>query len=150
MKRVVVAIAFLLFQSGCRKAPPEFTPVEGVVLLDGKPLPQALVEFAPQLSEWGAEMNSRAITDENGRFRLEGVDKGREGAAVASHKVAVQEAPPRAEFRGMDARSQEGLERSRAKLKNRPIPDVYGNLVRTPLLVDVKVEQREYTLTLKR
>jgi hypothetical protein len=36
------------------------------------------------------------------------------------------------------------------KLKNRPIPDAYQSAGTTPLMVDVKPEQKTYELTMRR
>src|SRR5438105_3770282 len=59
-----------LFLGGCAKVPPPVTEVEGVVLLNDQPLPQAQIEFVPDLKDFGAELNSTAVTDEKGRFTL--------------------------------------------------------------------------------
>src|SRR5438876_709313 len=85
--------AIVLAVSGCAKGPPPVTEVSGVVLLDGKPLPQARVEFVPDLSSFGAEMNSSAITDDDGRFTLELTYKSQPGAVVGKHHVVVAERP---------------------------------------------------------
>jgi hypothetical protein len=55
---VVLGIAAL----GCGKTPPPVTTVEGTVLLDGKPLPFAMVQFMPETSDFGAELNSTGVS----------------------------------------------------------------------------------------
>ena len=134
--------------SGCAKVPPPVTDAEGTVLLDGKPLPQAKVDFVPQLSNFGAEMNSTAVTDDEGHFQLTCAYKQQPGAVVAKHYVLVTEAPTPAEFRRMDPQTQAKLAQYQAKLKNRPIPAVYGTL--GTLVVEVKPGQKTYGLQLSR
>src|SRR5262249_20609279 len=120
------------------------------VLLDGKPLPKAQVEFIPDLRHFGAETNSRGVTDDAGHFRLTCLYNQQPGAVVAKHHVVVTEAPTPAELRGMDERSQTKLAQYQATLKNRPIPEVYGSLGKTPLVVEVKPGQPTYDLRLTR
>jgi hypothetical protein len=55
---------------GCGKRLPPIVSVEGTVVLDGKPLPRAAVEFMPVLDDFGAETVSAAITDDKGHFVL--------------------------------------------------------------------------------
>src|SRR5262245_1627662 len=143
-----LGLAAMLALPGCQRQPPQLTEVEGVVLLDGKPLPQAQVEFVPELKDWGAEWNSTAITDEQGHFTLKCTLQDQPGAAVARHRVTVIEAPVAGDMRGMDERSQARLAQYQASLKNRPIPEVYGSVGRTPLIIEVKPDQKTYDLTL--
>jgi hypothetical protein len=145
-----LALAVALALAGCRKVPPPVTEAEGTVLLDGKPLPQAQVEFVPQLSNFGAEVNSTAVTDDQGHFQLTCAYNQRSGAVVGKHHVLVSDPPPSADMRGMDERSQTRLAQYQAKLKNRPIPDVYRTLGKTPLVVEVKPGEKTYDLQLKR
>jgi hypothetical protein len=151
--KMVPALAVLgvaLTLSGCQKVPPPLTEAEGTVLLDGKPLPQAHVEFVPELRNFGAEMNSTAVTDDAGHFHLTCSFNQQPGAVVAKHHVIVMEAPTPAEYRGQDERAQTGLAQYYAKLKNRPIPEKYGTLSKTPLVVEVKAGQSTYNLDLTR
>jgi hypothetical protein len=142
--------ALVLVFSGCAKGPPPVTAVSGVVLLDGQPLPQAKVEFVPELSGFGAEMISSAVTDDRGRFTLAFSYSRQPGAVVGRHRVLVTEPPTPAEFRSPDERTQARLAQYQAKLKNRPIPPAYGTLNKTPLAVDVKPDQATYDLQLQR
>jgi len=121
-----------------------------VVLLNGQPLPNAYVEFVPQLSDFGAELNSTGTTDEKGQFRLICNEKKQPGAVVAKHRVLVTNPPMPRELRGQDGRSQVAASEFLAKLENRPIPEVYGAVGRTPLEVDVTAGQKSYTLNLTR
>ena len=143
-------MVLVLVLSGCAKGPPPVTEVSGTVLLDNKPLPQARVEFVPDLENFGAEMNSSAITDDQGHFTLSFTYKGEPGAVVGKHRVLVTEPPTPAEFRRQDEQTQAKYAQYRAKLKNRPIPAAYGNVGQTPLTVDVKPDQKTYELQLNR
>ncbi len=145
-----LAAATALAVAGCAKGPPPVTEVSGVVTLDGQPLPKARVEFVPDLSGFGAEMNSSAITDEQGRYTLAFTYTQQPGAVVGKHHVLVTEAPTPGEYRSMDPQTQAKLTQYMKSLKNRPIPPVYGEINKTPLIIEVKPDQKTYDLTLKR
>src|SRR5947209_13285073 len=113
-----VLVAALLL-AGCAPTPPPITEAEGVVFLNNAPLPNALVEFAPELTHFGAEMNSSGITDEKGAFRLTCAFKSQPGAAVGKHRVVVTDAPAPAEARGPSQAAQERLTKYLNGLKNR-------------------------------
>jgi hypothetical protein len=133
---------------GCRRVPPPFTEAGGVVLLDGKPLPNAEVEFFPEVEGFGIDLNSTATTDEEGRFALKGTYNGKSGAAVGTHRVIVTEPPVPAELRSGDAQGR--LAQYLKGQKNRPIPEKYRTAAGTPLRVEVKADQKEYTIELSR
>ena len=144
------ALALALVLGGCTKTPPPVTEAEVVVELDGRPLPGALVEFVPELEHFGAEMNSRGVTDDRGRARLVCAQKQQPGAVVGKHRVLVLEGPAPADTRGPSAASQRKYAEYLAGLKNRPIPPDYGTLGKTPLSVEVTAGQKTYKLTLTR
>jgi hypothetical protein len=144
-----LGLALALLACGCGGSPP-LTEVEGTVLLNDQPLPNALVRFVPELPGQEGTLTSVAITDAQGRFRLTCEGKNAPGAVVGKHRVVVTEAPPPEEFRGMSRKAQEGYAAYRARQKNRPIPVVYGNLWKTPLQVEVKQDQKTYPLNLTR
>jgi hypothetical protein len=125
-------------------------PAEGVVLIDGEPLPSALVTFAPELSNFGAEMNSTGITDEKGQFQLTWDFKPEPGAVVAKHRVTVINAPPPAGARGQSQEAQEKLTQYMKGLRNRPIPEIYGAFGSSPITVDVTADQKVYKINLTR
>lgn len=133
----LLAVGLAVAAGGCAPKPPAIVAVEGTVTLDGAPLPFAHVEFVPDLKQFGAEYNSSAVTDEKGHFVLVCATNQQPGAAVATHKVLIAEHTPD-DMRGMSADAQAKLAAYQAKLKNRPIPDAYATLVRTPLAVEVK------------
>jgi hypothetical protein len=145
-----LGMVVVLALCGCAKTPPSVTDATGTLTLDNKPLPQAWVEFVPQLKDFGAEMNSSAITDDQGHFTLTCAFNSEPGAVVAKHRVLVREAPTPGEFRRQDEQTQARYKQYRDKLKNRPIPTSYGNLEQTPLVIEVKPDQKTYDLKLTR
>src|SRR5262245_27963016 len=144
------AVVLAFGTAGCARVPPPVTEVEGVVLLDKQPLPNAYVEFVPELEHFGAELNSRGITDEQGRFQLVCAQRQQPGAVVAKHRVVVLEAPTPEEFRQQTEVAQEKYALFLAKLKNRPIPDAYASVSQTPLRVEVVADKKNYTLEMTR
>ncbi|WP_254512640.1 DUF4198 domain-containing protein [Anatilimnocola floriformis] len=146
----ILSLGVLVIAAGCAKVPPQITPVEGVVLLNGSPLPNAYVQFIPQLDEFGAEYNSTATTDEAGKFTLTCGMKSQPGAAVCEHRVLVMEAPAPREFRSMEADAQTKYAIYLRTLRNRPIPAKYDSALQTPLKVKVVKEQLNYELVLTR
>lgn len=145
----VVITAFVLTTAGCGKKPPEITYAEGVIILDGEPLPYVSIQFVPELASFGSEFNSSAMSDDLGRFRLVSNKNGEEGAAVGWNRVVVRESMPK-EYRGHSAEAQIKQAEYKASLKNRPIPDVYGSAGKTPLRIEVKADQTKYDLKLTR
>lgn len=108
-----------------------FGEVTGVVLLDGKPMPAALVEFLPDSESGTHGPVSAATTDDEGRFRLVSHDR-RDGAVVGKHRVLVQ-----------DARSIPQAVTDFSKVKAPPvlpsrISSRYGTAANTPLRKEVK------------
>src|SRR5262245_2230951 len=91
-------LAAALLAAGCNKTPPAIVPAEGVVLLNGQPLPHAEVQFVPMLRGFGGEYIAVAVTDDQGRFKL--LCKGQPGACAGENKVTVTEGPVPDEFRG--------------------------------------------------
>lgn len=142
-------IGLALLNGGCAPKLPPIVPVSGTVYLNGEPLPFARIEFVPDLKHFGAETNSTAITDENGRFTLVCNLQQQPGAVVAAHHVTVMEHTPD-EMRGMSAKAQQQLSEYQAKLKNRPIPEVYASVSQSPLTVEIKAGQSTYDLQLTR
>jgi hypothetical protein len=53
-------------------------------------------------------------------------------------------------MRGMDGASQARLAAYMNSLINRPIPEEYGSVVKTPLIIDVTKDQKTYDLKLTR
>ena len=144
----ISAALFLLMTVGllgCGESPPPIIPAQGVVLLNGAPLPKAKVRFIPQI-KFGPEYIAIGETDDQGKYTMK--CKGQPGACAAEHLVLVEEADIPANLQG------EAVQRQLAvylrALKNRPIPQTYASPVSSPLKVTVKEGQTEYNLELKR
>jgi hypothetical protein len=147
---VFTFLSLALTASGCGGVrPPQLTEVEGVMLLDSEPLPQASVVFIPELKSFGAEYISQAVTDKDGKFKLVCRKTGDTGAVIGVHRVVVTEFMP-PQFRGLGEEIQLKAEAYFDNLKNRPIPDVYTSIAKTPLRIEVTAEQNQYTLVLTR
>jgi hypothetical protein len=80
-----LAVFLAICLCGCTAGSgPQPVRAGGVVMYNGKPLPNAEVVFAPE----GQGRVASATTDENGRFRL-GTFRPGDGALVGKHRVAV-------------------------------------------------------------
>lgn len=137
-------LAAALALAGCSKTPPPIVPVEGVVLLNDQPLPNAEVQFVPVDPALGAEYTAVGTTDEQGRFRL--TCKGQPGACVGDNRVTVADASMPESLRG----KQNEEAKFAAGLKNRPIPARYNSVAATPLKIAVSAGQAEYKVEMKR
>lgn len=83
------AVCVLLTFSGCGKSTVPMVEVTGIVMLDGKPLADAKVNFvATPGKEKASVQDSIAVTDQNGAFTLQGVH-GDKGAMPGKHKVII-------------------------------------------------------------
>jgi hypothetical protein len=86
-RRFLVPLALLL--GGCG-SPCKLAPVSGKVTMDGKPLPDVIVTFAPM----GTKKNmspgptAAALTDADGWYALE-LDNGEPGAVVGRCRVYI-------------------------------------------------------------
>jgi len=88
--RLIAIAAAGLLAAGCGSGP-NFVKVSGVVTLNGKPYPNAVVSFQPVGSKENPNPGegSVAITDANGRFELK-TRSGQNGAVVGQHRVRIQ------------------------------------------------------------
>lgn len=84
-----VCIGVWVLASGCGSDGPPIASVSGQVLLDGRPLPDAVVNFEPS----GGRASS-GWTDESGRFELQ-YSSTRKGALVGEHVVRISTYQPR-------------------------------------------------------
>jgi hypothetical protein len=87
--RVLAAGGLLAAMIGCSGGP-DLASVSGVVMLDGKPYPNAVVSFQPigTPDNPNPGRGSSADTDENGRFVLK-YDGMKDGAVVGKHRVRI-------------------------------------------------------------
>ncbi len=109
--------------SGC--GGPQFMEVEGTVKMDGKPLPNVVVQFLPDPEKATVGPLSAATSDDQGRVRLRAQDQ-REGAVVGWHRVLIgdpnEERPPQGQKPKKAAR----------------VPARYATAAGTPVRLEVK------------
>jgi hypothetical protein len=130
--------------TGCGEAPPTIVEAEGIVLVNGRPLPRARVRLIPSIPQ-SSDYIAQGMTDDEGRFTL--TCHGQDGACTGENLVVLTEDFPE-ELTRTSARAQ--LKAYRDALKNRPIPPATTNLADTPLRVTVTAEQREYKIEARR
>jgi hypothetical protein len=148
LQNVIAFSALVVAIAGCQSSPPPIVEVEGVVMLDGKPLPLALVQFYPMHEGLSGLYIGSAVTDDQGRFKL--TCNGQTGACACENKITITEGPLPDDARGMSAASQLKASKYLAALKNRPIPPKYANLVNSDLSVKVVPGTKEYNLDITR
>lgn len=136
------ALAGLLaFVAGCSGKPLVFTDtVEGTLTLDGVPVPDAHVEFVPDVPAGTKAPHSSAVTDAKGFFRLTRDDNQQPGALVGPHYVTIFPGRP------AQGRDDPGGQAGAAL----PVPPVYMNAAQTPLKVEVTKDQKTYDVRMNR
>jgi hypothetical protein len=142
---IATCVGIALFSEGCGEAPPPIVPAQGIVSLNGAPVPKAQVRFIPNIG-FGAEYIATGVTDEEGRFTLQ--CNGQPGACAVESTIVVTEADIPAHLQGEN--SQRELAVYLRALKNRPIPQHYASPVSSPLRVTVTAEQPDHKRELKR
>jgi hypothetical protein len=114
--------------------------VTAVVRIDGQPLSNVLVTFVPLNTDDAASRRSMGVSDDKGRVKL--VAESREpGAVVGKHRVIVED------LEILNApRSDDGtvIERPASRF-----PTHYGDLARSPLVVEVEPGSQDVELALK-
>jgi hypothetical protein len=132
-------LASLLTIAGCKGPSLVFADtVEGTLTLDGRPVPNALVQFYPEVPEGTKAPSSSGTTDDKGFFRLTRSDVSKPGALVGRHKVII--AAGRA---GGDRDNPE----AGASVK---VPKEYTNANTTPFTVEVTQDKKTYDLPMNR
>lgn len=117
----------LLAMIGCR--PATMASVTGTVTSQGKPVPDAVVQFVAQKGPGAA-----GRTDADGRFSLSTLSPG-DGAFFGMFKVAIEPFVP-----GMDpdAPAPSPLSPPKPVAQREDIPNVYRSVATTPLSAEVK------------
>lgn len=91
--RLLFLSLFFVSCLGCEK-PIKYAEVEGIVKYNGKPVPKVKVQFLPDAEKGAIGPHSTAITDEQGKFKLECIDpqtKKKKGAVVGLHRVLIED-----------------------------------------------------------
>jgi hypothetical protein len=133
--------------AGCGKPePPARVPVSGLVTIEGKPVPSAMVTFYPAFDGFGGELIAEGVSDAEGRYTLAcGLGPG---ACVGKHKVTVSDAPTPEDARDQSVEAQRRMQAFLRSLTNRPIGAAFGTLATTPLEVEVTAAGGTYDLKL--
>ena len=135
--------------SGCGKPkPPPIVEVKGRLTVNDAPLGSARIRFMPTFPGFGAEVIAEGVSDKDGGYSL--TCSGSSGACVGTHRVVIEEGPLPPGTSGESGEAQMKMTRYLQGLTNRPIPPQYGSIASTPLTVDVKADETNYDLKLKR
>src|SRR5437773_4139489 len=127
-----LAIAVLIVV-GCGSQ--KTTPVEGVVLLDGKPLAGASIQFVPQ----GAGRDATGETDKSGQFVMS-TFQPRDGMLPGSYKVVIS--PPTgtadpAQYKSAEEAMAAAGKAPAKKDSSAAFPQKYARPDQTPLVQEV-------------
>jgi hypothetical protein len=135
---------------GCtsKTTDPELTPVAGVVMFDGKPLPDAQLTFyfsgAP-LSGYSASLGK---TDEAGKYQLK--SSGKTGALPGEFKVTISRFVSDS---GLTLNPEEGMDLQQLAMQGRAkesLPEKYSSFELTELTATVEKGKSEgYDFDLK-
>ncbi|HEY7423363.1 MAG TPA: hypothetical protein VH682_03900 [Gemmataceae bacterium] len=90
-------LALVLPVGGCGNQ--EYAEVEGMITLDGQPLPKVKVAFLPDPERGSLGPCAVAYTDEHGHYRLTS-EKGQVGVIVGQHRVCIHDLTVRPELPG--------------------------------------------------
>lgn len=129
----------MLFGAAGCGAHVELAQVDGTLTFQGVPLANVLVTFIPEASGEAARVRSLAVTDDEGRFRLQ-TDESQEGAVVGRHRVIVEDLAIYSAPRTADG-----------TLLTRPparFPPAYADPLTSPLTVDVQPGAQSIALDL--
>jgi hypothetical protein len=135
-------LVVLLQAAGCGKPEPPYNDkVEGIVTLEGVPLPGVRVEFHPEGMDPKAQVpTSNGSTDDKGRYELTYGEK-KTGAVIGTHRVVIRAG--RRTAGGQDEREADGS-------TTVAVPQVYSIAAKTPLRIEVTADQHTYDLKLIR
>jgi hypothetical protein len=144
----VVVVVFAMLQGGCGRSRPPMVRAAGTVTLDGRPLPKVRLEFTPAFAGFGSDLLGMAEAGEDAAFlAASGVG---EGLCAGTYKVTVHEQPPPADMQEYRADTPARQKAYYTALANRPIPERYGSLSTTPLVVEIVPGTTDYPLALQR
>ncbi len=124
---------------------PVLVPVQGIVLLNGRPLPEAQVRFIPMIDQ-GSEYLASGQTDAQGRFTL--TCAAGKGASIGENRVLIVEGTIPPEL--LSESAQDKMIQYMNARQNRPIPKRYAKLATSPLRETVTEGASEYRLELTR
>ncbi|MFM7317303.1 MAG: carboxypeptidase regulatory-like domain-containing protein [bacterium] len=134
-KWVILIPALML--SGCSEDGPALFPVEGVVKLDGKPLANAELTFAPDPSNPEPTAGS-AMTSDDGTYKAR--YQARFGLAVGNYKVAIRKVEITDGAKVPEAIKGDPTQMEMMGAFKQKLPDKYAALDKTSFMVEVKTE----------
>lgn len=141
----------IVLLSGCGKSTPDIIPVSGTVVVDEKPLSGVKVKFVPMAPDLDGNFIASGVTDKEGKFVLSFPGQTESGCCVCPCKVLIEEGPlPDVVYEAYFNNKQSVVTRYKKSLKNRPIPEIYRQLNKTPLLFDVSPENNVLMVELNR
>jgi hypothetical protein len=140
--------------AGCSRGP-EFADVEGVVILDGRPLDGVEVVFVPDAEKGNNGPRASAFTDDQGRYKLHSDRVNKGGAVVGLHRICIRDVTyiaavglpvmrgsrPPAELTPPDAQAE--------KAKRSRVPPAYTSPTDTPLHIEVKPGRQTHNIEIK-
>ena len=142
-------VLLLVAAVGCGEPqPPPLAQVSGVITLDDKPVPLALVTFYALFEGFGGEVIAEGVSDDDGRYVLS-CPLG-EGACIGRLKVTVCDAASPDDAREQSTAGQAAMRAHLRRLTNRPIGPKFSTLATTPLEVEVTAEGGPYNFVLSR
>ncbi len=93
-RSTLALLVCMMLVMGCESKPYSLVPVAGIVTLDGKPVPGAVVNFQPQGTDGKSPgPGSTGRCDAEGRFALNTI-RDEPGAVVATHNVRIYSYSP--------------------------------------------------------
>jgi hypothetical protein len=132
-----------LLQVGCNSAR-EFAEVEGTVTLNGKPLTEVQVVFAPDATKGNKGNNASAFTDAQGHYRLRAERDQKDGTVLGPHRVYFVDLTAVPDLTGEAPAPGQAARRKGPGIPLR-FPRVYTDILETPF-VDVEVKPGKQTL----
>lgn len=129
----------VLFTQGCGKKS-SVSPVQGIVTLDGTPVPDASVTFMP--AEGGRP--AFGISDAQGKYTLTTFEQG-DGALHGNHLVTIMAVDESADAKAKEMAEEIG---SLAELASRPakrtyrVPEIYSDKETSGLSFEVKAGEQ--------
>jgi hypothetical protein len=116
--------------------------VEGTLTRGNVPLVGVRIQFVPQVEKGVKAPISSATTDEKGFFSLKRDDTGQPGAVIGKHKVVLLAGR-------VDSKPRNRDDDSSTTPAPAHVPEEYQGVLRTPLEVEVKADQKTYPLQIQ-
>jgi len=137
--QLVIAVLICIVSGACGPAGPEMGRVNGVVTLDGTPVPEGTVQFWPKDGR-----PARGSITEDGSFVMTTFDSN-DGALVGEHRVTIKatrsiQSGPKIKSTAAEIShfSQKGAKRIRATKVDWLVPEKYSDVDTTPLTATVE------------